>query len=337
MINFPKTQHLIEELVTSRIVPGVNYALIKENQTFTSTIGFASTFPAKSQLSPFAIYDLASLTKVLGTTNIMLELYQQGRLNFTEPLADFIPSFKGTNIRLFNLLTHTSGIRGWIPNRDQLTGPELLTAIDHLPVTDDLNQKMKYADTNFILLGQVIKQLYHAPVQTVIQKRLLAQMPLKATSFNPNPALCVPTALVSGRLLKGQVHDPKARQLGADCGSAGLFANLGDLIKFAQGYLGIRQHFLPLDQEIIADLFDIKSRGGVHPRSWGWDLCFDPRYHFPIIFHTGFTGTLMLLDRVRQSGLILLSNRIHPSGHNQAFLAMRTVIINSFLKENSQE
>ena len=153
MIDYSTTQHLIESMVSQRIVPGVNYAFINKNQAFTSTIGFASLYPNKTQLSPFAEYDLASLTKVLATENVLLKLYDQGKLSFNEPLQEFIPEFKDSRVRLFHLLTHTSGIRGWIPHRDELNHDDLLNAIIHLPVTDEFNTKMRYADTNFILLG----------------------------------------------------------------------------------------------------------------------------------------------------------------------------------------
>lgn len=336
MIDYSTTQNLIESMVTERIVPGVNYAFIKNKQVFTSTIGFASTYPKVTQLSPFAQYDLASLTKVLITENILLKLYQKEKLNFTEPLIDFIPEFKDPRVRLFHLLTHTSGIRGWIDHRDQLSHDELLNAIIHLPVTDEFEHKMRYADTNFILLGLVIKKIYGRPVQDVGMSEIIAPMDLPDTTFSPVKSNCVPTVWLNNQLLQGVPHDPKARQLGNDCGSAGLFSSLLDLIKISQGYLGIEQDTLPLSQEVIAQLFDNKNPEGVQPRSWGWDLRFDPEFHYPLILHTGYTGVLLLLDRVRKSGLILLTNRIHPTGHNQIFLTIREKIIQSFLKENDQ-
>lgn len=109
-----------------------------------------------------------------------------------------------------------------------------------------------------------------------------------------------------------------------------------DLITFSQGYLGLKKDVLPYSQKTVSLLFDNKNPAGVRSRSWGWDLRFDPKNHYPIILHTGFTGTLMILDRIKRSGLILLTNRIHPTGHNTIFLAMREKIIRSFLKENSK-
>lgn len=335
MIEFFKTQHLIESMVSERIVPGVNYAFIKKKQVFTSTVGFASLMPKVEQLSPFALYDLASLTKVLGTTNVFLKLKEEGKLNFTEPLHEFIPEFKDDRIRLSHLLTHTSGIRGWIPNRDELAAPDLLKAIVGLPVTDEFETKMRYADTNFILLGLVLEKIYGLPVQDIIMQEIILPAKLKETMFRPQACDCVPTAFTEqGRLLQGIVHDPKARVLGKDCGSAGLFSNLEDLIKMTQAYLGLRHDVLPLKQDTLANLFQVETPKNVHPRSWGWDLRFDPVDLHPLIYHTGFTGTFILIDRLNQTAMIVLTNRINPSGHNHVFLAMREKIVDIFLKEN---
>lgn len=336
MIDYLSTQHLIDALVSERVVPGANYAFIKGKQVFTSTVGFASIYPEVTQLSPFAEYDLASLTKVLATENILLQLYDQGKINFTEPLQEFIPEFKDPRVRLYHLLTHTSGIRGWIPHRDELKHDELLKALINLPVTDEFENKMRYADTNFILLGLVIKKIFNKSVQDIAMEKVINPMNLTHTSFHPQKDDCVPTALVDGKVLQGIPHDPKARQLGKDCGSAGLFSNLSDLIEICKGYLGLNKNILPYSQNTVSLLFDNKNNPRLKPRSWGWDLRFDPIYHYPIILHTGFTGTLIVLDRIRQSGLVLLTNRVHPSGHNIIFLAMREKIIQSFIQENSK-
>lgn len=335
MIDYFKTQHLIEQMVSDRIVPGVNYAFIKKDQVINSTVGFASLIPERTQLNPFSLYDLASLTKVLGTTNVFLKLYQDGKLNFTEPLNKFIPEFKDDRIRLFHLLTHTSGIMGWIPNRDELPAPDLLKAIINLPVTEEFETKMRYADTNFILLGLVLERIYHQSVHQIIREQVIRPAHLENTTFHPVAEDCVPTAMLSnGEILQGIVHDPKARVLGKDCGSAGMFSNMNDVIKMSQGYLGLKKDVLPINQETIAKLYSIHTPKNVHARSWGWDLRFDPQDKHPILYHTGFTGTFILLDRLNQSGLIVLTNRIHPSGHNHVFLSMREKIVETFLKEN---
>lgn len=335
MIEYFSTQNLIEKMVSSRIVPGVNYAFIKGEQVFTSTVGFSTWVPENVQLSPFAQYDLASLTKVLGTTTVFLQLYEQGRLNFTEPLQQFIPTFKDKRVRLSHLLTHTSGIRGYIENRDQLDAQELIAALIDLPVTAEFDKKVRYSDTNFILLGLVLEVLFDKPVWQIITEQVITPMNLQATTFYPDKNNCVPTTMQEdGTLVQGVVHDPKARVLQEHCGSAGLFSDLNDLVLMAQGYLGLNRKILPLKQDTIADLYTPKTSPRMDFRSWGFDMVFDPIDQHAIILHTGYTGTLIVLDRLMQTGMILLTNRVHPSGNNQIFITARQKIIASFLDEN---
>lgn len=334
MPGFTKTKGLIEDMVFERVVPGVNYALLKNGRTFRATIGDDRWLPQPQQLLPDEVYDLASLTKVLGTLNVALQLREAGQLSFNEPLQQFVPEFGDRRVRLFHLLTHTSGIKGWIPHRNKLTGDQLLRAIVKLPVTKEFNQLMRYADTNFILLGLALERILGAPIQNLVQERVLDKEPLKVTSYHPIKKNCVPTAFVGNQILQGTVHDPKGRQLVVQCGSAGLFSNMADLIALAKGYLGLAPENVALKQDTIAQLFDVKTPSGVQPRSWGWNLLFDPRWHYPLIYHTGFTGTMVIFDRVQKSALILLTNRVYPNGHNQLFIAMRSRIIKAFLQEN---
>ena len=334
MINFPKTQNLIESLVSERIVPGVNYAFMKGDQVFASTVGFAALYPQKTQLSPFAVYDLASCTKVLATGAVLLKLYEEGRVSFDDRLTKYVPEFGDDRVRLWHLLTHTSGIRGWIPNRSSLSGEDLLKAIVGLPVTDEFERVVRYADTNFVLLGLVVERILGQPVQTAAADMIFRPAGLTETTFHPDRQECVPTELVNGTVLQGIVHDPKARQLGARCGSAGLFSTVKDLVLMGQAYTGVNPSLLPLSQDAIAQLYAVRTPNGLQPRAWGWNLVFDPQDKYPLIYHTGFTGTLIMYDRVKQSGLVMMTNRVHPSRHNQIFLTMRSRIINSFLAEN---
>ena len=302
MINFPKTQNLIESLVSERIVPGVNYAFMKGDQVFASTVGFAALYPQKTQLSPFAVYDLASCTKVLATGAVLLKLYEEGRVSFDDRLTKYVPEFGDDRVRLWHLLTHTSGIRGWIPNRSSLSGEDLLKAIVGLPVTDEFESVVRYADTNFVLLGLVVERILGQPVQMAAADMIFRPAGLTETTFHPNRQECVPT--------------------------------VKDLVLMGQAYTGVNPSRLPISQDAIAQLYAVRTPNGLQPRAWGWNLVFDPQDKYPLIYHTGFTGTLIMYDRVKQSGLVMLTNRVHPSRHNQIFLTMRSRIINSFLAEN---
>lgn len=338
MIEYYKTQNLIEKLVTNRVVPGVNYAFIKQNQVFTSTVGFSTYIPENIQLNPFGQYDLASLTKVLGTTNVFLKLQQEDQLDFKTPVHAFLPEFKDERVSLSHLLTHSSGVMGYIPNRDQLYAKELREAILNLPVTAEFEKNVRYSDTNFLILGFVLEAIFQKPVWDVIDTEVINHHHLPLTTFSPNHDLAIPTTLQpDGNLLQGVVHDPKARVLKSHAGNAGLFSDLNDLVRISQNYLGLRDDILPLSDTTISALFENKVGPNLTPRSWGWDLRFDPLDGHSLIYHTGFTGTFMILDRQLQSGMIVLTNRIHPSGHNQIFLAARDQIVRQFLLENKKD
>ena len=194
-MEFLKTKKLIEMMVASKIVPGVNYLIFKNNDVWQNTVGLSQIIPQPVPLKADAIYDLASLTKVIGTTNVLLKLADEGKIAFNDTLKMYLPEFLDKRVKLSDLLTHTSGIKGWIANRDQLNARELLQAIINLPVTEEFEHKVRYADTNFILLGLVLEKIYQQDLQDIIMHEVIKPAGLKATSFAPDANKTVPTAM----------------------------------------------------------------------------------------------------------------------------------------------
>ena len=114
---------------------------------------------------------------------------------------------------------------------------------------------------------------------------------------------CVPTELTATRgLIQGEVHDPKAFILGEHCGSAGLFSNLADLIKFAKWMLAPQTIPGILAPETVVMLYADHTPTHDLGRSLGWNLRYD-QSNTPCLYHTGFTGTFMLLDQKREKCL----------------------------------
>lgn len=321
----------IHQLVVEQVVPGVSCAVITPHHCVQRCWGCNSWQPQKTPLPAGSLYDLASLTKVLGTTTVLLHLIEQNKLQFTSKVADYLPQFTDRRINLTHLMTHTSGIRGYIPNRDQLSASQLLKAIQQLPVTAEFEQVVRYTDTGPILAGLIIEQLYQQPVQTVIEQKVLQPLGLMTATFQPEARKCVVTNQRAGHWLQGEVHDPKAYQLGQHCASAGLFAAVTDLIRFTQfmlGQLSISQP--PIQQKTVTSLFQDFTQHHLG-RSFGWDLRKNVQQQW-VLYHTGFTGNFWLIDRFRQRALIVLSNRVHPFNNNQRFLSQRDAIVNLFLQ-----
>lgn len=322
MAKFEETKAQIIDLVNRRIVPGASFGFINSHQSQKFIYGNKSWVPEILPLKGDELYDLASLTKVMGTVPLIVKMLAEKKIALHDPVNKYLPEFGDKRVEIFHLLTHTSGIHGYISNRDSLSHDELISALLKLPVTDTFNTKVVYTDTGLIFLGFIIEKFYQMPVQKAIMKYIMEPEGLTSATFDPDPDLCLPTYEVNGQMLQGIANDPKARQLGKDCGSAGMFANLDDVLQFAKDML------LP-DKQFLYHNFTSLNPG----RSLGWDVKPDGFGH--VLFHTGYTGEFIAVDFQHQNAMVVMTNRVHPIQNNQLFLKRRETILNTFLQESN--
>lgn len=319
-----QVKQMLQQLVSDQVVPGVSAAILSGQQVWTEVIGDAQWLPMRKPLRPGMAYDLASLTKVLGTTTVFLQALAAEKVSVDQPIHDWLPEFTpATTFRA--ALTHTSGLESYIPHRDELAAPALRQAlIDTLKPTGP--KTVLYRDFNLLLVGWALENIYGDSIQHLIQTKVLEPLRLSGASFHPDPAMTVPTTYANGHLLQGVVHDPKARILGEHAGSAGLFATLQDLIRFTQYAFGQRTATaFPMGQ--FADLTQDFAGG----RSLGWDLRHDANGD-TWLYHTGYTGGFWLLQPQTKQALIVLSNRVHPQV-NANFLVRRDEIVAQYLQD----
>lgn len=336
---YEQTQMTINQMLTEGIFPGVDYVLMKNGRRIQKVLGHAQLLPEIEPLKKEMLFDVASLTKVIGTTTVLLKLWEAGALDFDQPVQKYLPEFEDESVTIRHLLTHTSDIDSYIPNRDCLNKEQLKTAFYHLSSGDQIGQKVVYTDTGMILLGFVIERFFGKNVQQVIEEEVLMPLKMTASGFAPqNQENCVPTQIHPVRgLIRGVVHDPKAYVLGENCGSAGLFSSQHDLLLFSQMILNQGQvdgkSFLQKEtiQQLFMDQTPTKHLG----RSLGWDLKFDPKDGHPLLFHTGYTGTFLLIDLQEQEIFSFLSNRVHPEDHREEYLEKREEILKIYLNEKA--
>ncbi|MCP9312398.1 beta-lactamase family protein [Liquorilactobacillus satsumensis] len=328
-----KTTALLHQLAASGIVPGVSYAMLHQGQLQAEVFGNKEIEPVVKPLTAGLKYDVASLTKVVGTTTVLLQLVQAQQINWDDPVQKYLPRFFDTRVTLRHLLTHTAAITGYIPRRNELSAPQLLEAFYHLQIGEWFGKKVVYTDIGLIFLGLIIEHLYQQPVQKVITEKVLQPLGLNESTFQPQATECVPTEIKPGRgLICGVVHDPKAFILGQQCASAGLFTTLHDLVKFSQWMLAKEQPHPLVSAKLIDQLFFDQTPTHTLGRSFGWDLRYDPQAN-ACLYHTGYTGTFMLLDKKGQNALIVLTNRVHPHTPNDEFLRKRDEIVAAYLSE----
>ena len=246
----------IKEQLKDGIYPGASLALYQAGQWQEFYFGLADPQEKKATQAGL-VYDLASVSKVVGVGTLAAFLYEQGKLELDLPLQHYYPVFRREDVTLRQLLTHTSGLDPFIPNRDQLTAPELKAALNHLTVLKD--KTFRYTDVNFLLLGFMLEEIYGQSLDQIFQSQIFLPWGLTETGFGPVPG-AVPT--VRG-VKDGQVHDPKARVLGVHAGRAGLFSSLRDLEIFLEHYL---------QDDFAANLTQNFSKETGTRRSLAWNL-----------------------------------------------------------------
>ncbi len=268
-----------------------------------------------------AVFDLASLTKVIVTAPVILRLCSEGRLGLEDPLRDYLPwtsgSFAG-DAAIKDLLTHRGGLPptadiGWAKEPGERHA-ELLAGIGDAPRTGAV-----YSDIGYYLLGCAAESAGGEPLPRLFERIVQAPLGLYGSGYGPHDGSgrpIVPSELRPEGLLEGIVHDGKARLMGGVAGHAGLFAPALDVALFAQAVLdngsGRFGEMLPpaMDKLLCTAQTPPPERRGLGFFEWGARDGND--FFFPAWGHTGFTGTSFAI--VPESGLlaVLLTNRVHP-------------------------
>jgi CubicO group peptidase (beta-lactamase class C family) len=270
-----------------------------------------------------SIYDLASLTKVVGTATAAMILYDEGRLQLDVPISTYLPAFTGgnkDNITVRQLLTHTSGLPAGRDLRRQASSPwEARQLVMATPLACRPGVCQIYSDLGADVLGFMVEAIAGQGLDAFLNERVFVPLGMSDTYFRPAPAerdRIAPTEVSSprGYPLRGEVHDESAWALGGVAGHAGLFSTAADLSLFAQMMLnrGTLNGVRIVSDSAVAR-FTQRTSG---TRALGWDTS-DGEGTAGVFMgenaygHTGFTGTSLWIDPDRELFVVLLTNRVH--------------------------
>lgn len=298
----------------------------------------------------YAYYDLASLTKIIFTTQALMYAFEKELWQLDSKVVDIADWFPHVNTTLAQLLTHSSGLIWWKPfykNFDlnqalDKRWDQLKKEIQSLPL--EKNDQSVYSDVGFLTLAFVLEKIYDRPLIEIWQ--LLREKFYSGTTFEFHPGnvphyqerLYAPSEECSWRkkLIRGEVHDENAWALGGVSTHAGLFGSVDDIgwysLLLRSQLLGIAKNEIKLK---TAKLFASRAR----PTGGGdWALGFmmpSPGVascgsHFSLnsIGHTGFTGTSVWYDPKLDLSVGILSNRTLYGRENKGFTLLRPQIHN---------
>lgn len=307
----------IGELVQTGVICGASYGFVDRDGRESFYLGAQGAVEpwSKRKLEAGMYYDLASLTKVTGTATRILQLVESGRIRFDTPVQEVLGRFRYPGITVGNLLLHNSGLPDEIPDKKTLTSENILDRLYETALEAGPGERYCYSDPGFILLGLMVTALDGCSLEESFQSHIFKPLGMNHTSYHPKGELSafVPEEYSEKRgWICGEVHDSKAYLLG-ESGSAGLFSTLEDMMAFASAY--IRRD----DRLFGREMFEILERTDNFGRSYGWGVEFGPH----VFYHTGFTGTSMVIHMDREEAFVLLTNRIHPTRENERFLEER--------------
>src|SRR3954463_16671479 len=286
---------------------------------YRKAFGNRSLEPRIEPMTIDTIFDMASLTKVIATTTAVMQLEEQGRIRMNDPVVKYIPEF-GQNgksdIAVRDLLTHYSGFAPDIDLTPAFSSRDTAysLAFAETPVAPPETQFI-YSDTNFIVLAALVERITGMPLDAYCLQNIFTPLGMSHTRFLPPSdwlSHIAPTQYDERNvMLRGVVHDPRARRMGGVAGHAGLFSTADDLARFAQDLLDGGKILSPLIIEKMSTPQQPPTATSV--RGLGWDidspLSSNRGELLPVgsFGHTGWTGTSIWIDPTTHTYIIILA------------------------------
>jgi beta-glucosidase-like glycosyl hydrolase/CubicO group peptidase (beta-lactamase class C family) len=310
---------------------------------------------------PTSIFDLASVSKVVGTTTAAMLLVQEGRLDLDARVVTYLPWWsrgdaRKVDVTVRQLLLHRAGLPAFRQWFFEIEGVDAYKeAVADEPLESAPGAATTYSDIGAMTLAWIIEQITGQALADFLEARVFEPLGMRDTGFLPGNELLPRIAateldtLWRRELVWGRVHDENADAMGGVAGHAGLFSTALDLSVFARMLLndGTAPACVPpgeggepcpvlrvepvrlLEPDVLAEFtsrYDATSS-----RALGWDTpsgvsSAGDNLSARAFGHTGFTGTSLWLDLELDLWVVLLTNRVHPSRENEKHVALRRAV-----------
>ena len=343
---FEPVYRVLEDAIGAHVFPGCAFGVFAEGKVvLADALGRFTYQPESPAVEPETAYDLASVSKVVGTTAMAMLLWQRGQLDLDTLVADLLPGFVvgrvdgllARRVRLRHLLAHSSGLPAYVKLFESCKTPaELLQGCLRLPLEAEPGTRAEYSDPGFILLGKALEIVAGETLDGYLAREVFAPLGMRGTGYCPAPALrpaIAPTeqdTWFRHRLIQGEVQDENAWLLGGVSGHAGLFSTVGDLLRFAAELLRGTQpvESTALFESRTVEVFRQREPPEGSSRAVGWDT---PSEHSSSgryfstrsIGHLGYAGTSLWIDLEAGVAVVLLTNRTWPDRASQQIRQLR--------------
>jgi len=291
------------------------------------------------------IFDVASLTKVIATTSMVMRLERQGRLSLDAPVSRVLPDWTnvgGDVVTFRHLLTHASGLAAHRRLWESASMPDALRrAVMARPLERQPGTASVYSDLGFLVLGWAVEACAEDTLDGLWRSLWPASAPF--LDYTPPRAMWETIAPTEGdpwrgRVLQGEVHDEHAFVLGGVAPHAGLFGSAEAVGVFGATVLRTFTEETWLGDPATMRRYATRDSVPGSSRALGWDTMLPTsscgtRLSPTAIGHTGFTGTSLWIDWERDRYVVILTNRVHPTRSNERFVPMRARLHDAIIED----
>jgi CubicO group peptidase (beta-lactamase class C family) len=324
-------ERILDEAIRSRVFPGAVIEIGRTNGPLTTIARGTQTYDSSSpRVDAHTMYDLASLTKVLSTAALMADALSTGKMQLHDRVRHWITAWTGEDrqtVTIQDLLEHASGLPGHRPYYQSRRGRAAFElAICEEPLAYRPRTESMYSDPGFMLLGFAMERAAAATLDAQFNswrdRELGADLELRFTPGTEWRGRIAPTEIMpDGGIRHGEVHDENAEALGGVAAHAGLFGTAAAVGACARWWM----------RSPALSQFSTRSRVPGSSRALAWDTMLPTsscgtRLSPSAIGHTGFTGTSLWIDPAKDLYVAILSNRVHPTRHNDGIRETRRAL-----------
>ncbi len=336
----PSVDRAVQEGIARGVYPGA-VVVVGRHDTVLLARGYGHfTWSARSAVprADSTMYDLASLTKVVGTTPAVMMLVDEGKVQLDRPVRDYLPDFQGAGkerVTVRMVLSHTSGLPAWRPfYRQAGDAAALRRLVMEEPLRWLPGSRVEYSDLNGMLMGWIVEAVSGERLDRFVRERVFVPAGMSQSGYLPPRAAwrrVAPVGVWRGTPVAGLVHDQNAERLGGVSGHAGLYSTGDDLARYAQILLrgGRTQACNSLIRPETVALF---TRPVARGRGLGWEMRdtasadnTGTRLSARSFGHTGFTGTSLWIDPEQDLFVILLTNRVYAPRVRRSITLLKTI------------
>jgi len=179
-----KLEQALDTIRDTHNIPALSVAIIDKGEPIYSA-GFGYLGSSSQPVTKHTLFRIASITKLL-TAQAIMQLVEQNKMQLDDDVKKYISLFSNKDIKIVDLLTHTSGLADVIRPISFEDKRSFNTYLKESISQNDSahNKDFNYADLNFNLLGRIVEIVSGSSYSEYIKRNILNKAGLTNSDFN---------------------------------------------------------------------------------------------------------------------------------------------------------